>query len=71
MDKSLYPESSADIARKRRELAPKPLEAFKAFSAAVFADGALHGSHLGRRRNAGRRGLCAFGAGAGYDAARA
>ena len=42
MDKSLYPESSADIARKRRELAPKPLEAFKAFSAAVFADGALN-----------------------------
>ncbi|MEO5607020.1 MAG: carboxymuconolactone decarboxylase family protein, partial [Polaromonas sp.] len=43
MDKSLYPESGADIARKRRELAPKPLEAFKAFSAAVFADGALPG----------------------------
>ena len=43
MDKSLYPESGADIARKRRELAPKPLEAFKAFSAAVFADAALPG----------------------------
>lgn len=43
MDESLYPHASADIARKRRELAPKPLEAFKAFSASVFADGALPG----------------------------
>ncbi|MCC7152540.1 MAG: carboxymuconolactone decarboxylase family protein [Rubrivivax sp.] len=41
MDKALYPQSTADIARKRRELAPKPLEAFRAFSAAVFAEGAL------------------------------
>ena len=41
MDESLYPHASADIARKRRELAPKPLEAFRAFSASVFADGAL------------------------------
>ena len=38
MDTSLYPESGIEIARKRRELAPKPLEAFKAFSArTVFA----------------------------------
>ncbi|MEO7400390.1 MAG: carboxymuconolactone decarboxylase family protein [Polaromonas sp.] len=43
MDESLYPRASADIARKRRELAPKPLEAFKAFSASVFVDGALPG----------------------------
>lgn len=43
MDQPLYPPSSADIARKRRELAPKPLEAFRAFSASVFADGALPG----------------------------
>ena len=43
MDTSLYPPSTAEIARKRRELAPKPLEAFKAFSASVFADGALSG----------------------------
>ena len=43
MDTSLYPASTAEIARKRRELAPKPLEAFKAFSASVFADGALPG----------------------------
>lgn len=41
MDTSMYPPSSAEIARKRRELAPEPLKAFKAFSAAVFADGAL------------------------------
>jgi AhpD family alkylhydroperoxidase len=37
----MYPQSTVDIARKRRELAPEPLKAFKAFSAAVFADGAL------------------------------
>ena len=43
MDESLYPHASADISRKRRELAPKPLEAFRAFSASVFADGALPG----------------------------
>jgi AhpD family alkylhydroperoxidase len=41
MDSSMYPQSTAELARKRRELAPKPLDAFKAFSAAVFADGAL------------------------------
>jgi AhpD family alkylhydroperoxidase len=39
----MYPQPTVDIARKRRELAPEPLEAFKAFSAAVFADGALPG----------------------------
>jgi AhpD family alkylhydroperoxidase len=37
----MYPPSTAELARKRRELAPEPLQAFKAFSAAVFADGAL------------------------------
>ena len=41
MDASMYPLSTAETARKRRELAPEPLKAFKAFSAAVFADGAL------------------------------
>ena len=41
MNKPLYPQSSADAARKRKELAPGPLAAFKAFSAAVFTDGAL------------------------------
>lgn len=41
MDQTLYPASSADIARKRRELAPKQLEAFRAFSAAALAEGEL------------------------------
>ncbi|MBN8714199.1 MAG: carboxymuconolactone decarboxylase family protein [Xanthomonadales bacterium] len=41
MDRPMYPQATVDIARKRRELAPEPLKAFKAFSAAVFADGAL------------------------------
>ena len=43
MDEPLYPHAGAEVARKRRELAPQPLEAFKAFSASVFADGALDG----------------------------
>lgn len=38
---SIYPSSNAEIARKRRELAPEPLAAFRKFSEAVFADGAL------------------------------
>lgn len=41
MDEPLYPHNGPDIARKRRELAPESLNAFKAFGAAVFADGAL------------------------------
>lgn len=41
MDPAMYPQASADLAKRRRELAPKQLDAFKAFSAAVFADGAL------------------------------
>ena len=41
MDHPMYPESSAEIARRRHELAPGPLEAFQHFSRAVFADGAL------------------------------
>lgn len=41
MEQQLYPPSSVDIARKRKELAPQPLAAFKEFSKAVFADGAL------------------------------
>lgn len=41
MDTSMYPPSTVEIARKRRELASEPLKAFQAFSAAVFADGAL------------------------------
>ena len=38
MENSIYPKTGAEVARKRRELAPKPLDAFKAFSASVFAD---------------------------------
>jgi len=43
MNDPLYPQSSAALAHKRSELAPEPLRAFKVFSAAVFADGALPG----------------------------
>src|SRR5690348_7517589 len=41
MSESIYPQSSPALARKRHELAPEPLKACKAFSAAVFAEGAL------------------------------
>ena len=41
MKHAIYPQASAELARKRRELAPATLDAFKAFSAQVFADGAL------------------------------
>lgn len=41
MDHAIYPAASSEIARKRRELAPQTLDAFKAFSAQVFAEGAL------------------------------
>ena len=43
MDQPLYPPVGVEAGRKRRELTPKTLEAFKAFNAAVFADGALPG----------------------------
>lgn len=43
MDHPMYPHATPELARKRRELAPEPLKAFKAFSAAVFAEGALPG----------------------------
>lgn len=41
MEHAMYPQASTELARKRRELAPKQLDAFKAFSAAVFAEGEL------------------------------
>ncbi len=41
MNHPIFPDSTADIARKRRLLAPKTLDAFNAFSAQVFAEGAL------------------------------
>ncbi|MCX7512324.1 carboxymuconolactone decarboxylase family protein [Frateuria hangzhouensis] len=40
MSEPMYPESTAALARKRSELAPDALQAFKAFTAAVFAGGA-------------------------------
>lgn len=40
-DHSMYPDSTREISRKRRELAPDQMSAFAAFSKAVFADGAL------------------------------
>ena len=43
MDNPIYPHAGAEVARKRRELAPRPLDAFMAFSASVFAEGALPG----------------------------
>lgn len=41
MDQAMYPAATTEIAKKRAELAPEPLAAFKAFSRAVFAQGAL------------------------------
>jgi AhpD family alkylhydroperoxidase len=37
----IYPPSTPEIARRRRELAPDQQAAFEAFGKAVFADGAL------------------------------
>jgi AhpD family alkylhydroperoxidase len=37
----IYPPSTAELARKRRDLAPETDAAFKAFSQKVFAEGAL------------------------------
>jgi AhpD family alkylhydroperoxidase len=36
-----YPPVTRELAEQRRNLAPKPAEAFKAFGQSVFADGAL------------------------------
>src|SRR6185437_13793596 len=41
MDKAMYAPSNPGIAARRKQLAPGPLAAFKAFSNSVFADGAL------------------------------
>jgi alkylhydroperoxidase/carboxymuconolactone decarboxylase family protein YurZ len=41
MDAHLYPSPSRELALRRNELAPGISAAFKAFGAAVFADGAL------------------------------
>jgi AhpD family alkylhydroperoxidase len=41
MEQHMYPAASAEIAQKRAQLAPDIYNAFKSFSARVFADGAL------------------------------
>jgi AhpD family alkylhydroperoxidase len=41
MDHPRYPDVTKEIARKRREVAPDVIDAFKTFSERVFADGAL------------------------------
>ena len=38
---TMYPTTTRDLVEQRKNLAPKPAEAFKAFSQSVFADGAL------------------------------
>ncbi len=38
---SIYPLSTSEITRRRRDLAPNQQAAFEAFGKAVFADGAL------------------------------
>jgi AhpD family alkylhydroperoxidase len=41
MSDSPYIKATPELAKRRRELAPKTMEAFNAFSSQVFADGAL------------------------------
>ena len=41
MEHDMYPTASIELHRQRKALAPGPADAFKAFSEAVFADGAL------------------------------
>ena len=41
MQGNLYPQPDAELLRLRRDSAPKQLDAFRAFSEQVFADGAL------------------------------
>jgi AhpD family alkylhydroperoxidase len=41
MADGLYPTATAELAQRRRELAPAAEDAFEAFSKAVFAEGAL------------------------------
>lgn len=41
MSKNLYPESTIENAKKKAELAPKQIEAWREFSRAVFKEGVL------------------------------
>lgn len=43
MENSLYPTATPEIAKKREQLAPETLNAWRSFSRQVFADGALPG----------------------------
>lgn len=43
MSESMYPQSTKELAERRRELAPEIEAAFRQFSQAVFRDGALPG----------------------------
>jgi AhpD family alkylhydroperoxidase len=40
-EKPVYPQLTKELAERRKKLAPKAADAFKAFSQSVFADGAL------------------------------
>ncbi|MGH7136408.1 MAG: carboxymuconolactone decarboxylase family protein [Pirellulales bacterium] len=37
----LFPQATKELAEQRKSLAPKPAEAFKAYSHSVFAEGAI------------------------------
>jgi hypothetical protein len=37
----IYPSATKELIEQRKNLAPKPADAFKAFSQSVFAEGAL------------------------------
>jgi AhpD family alkylhydroperoxidase len=41
MENSLYPSATPEMAKKREQLTPETLNAWRAFSRQVFADGAL------------------------------
>ena len=41
MEQHMYPDTTKELAQKRRELAPEIYSAFRAFGQSVFADGAL------------------------------
>ncbi|MEO8346146.1 MAG: carboxymuconolactone decarboxylase family protein [Betaproteobacteria bacterium] len=41
MEQHMYPDTTKELAQKRRELAPDIYAAFRAFGQKVFADGAL------------------------------
>lgn len=41
MENSLYPTATSEIAKKREQLTPETLTAWRAFSRQVFTDGAL------------------------------